>query len=330
MPRRAILTISEDTLVLYEDEEVNEAEDAIRGSSNTDKLPTMSDGLHSLAEFFTGLRILRAEDEGSRSSCKLVTGEHDAELAALGVVEGGVYVDEAGVLFALRDFLRDHLKTSELAELHMAAQRGSTEDLKSGRGSPSGGGKPPADALTVEVDPPPDPFGGDVNMNAVANKLAGLAAMFSDASFNFEENPPRESFDFYESAGGNESLAAGMFDLSVVIDELVMDGPVGDQSGFASDAGKSVGGTKPPRPPRPAKPLPRGLTLLSVDDNYRPRTSSKATEPQLPQPHGITLLSVDDNYRPRTSSRAPLPEPNMSTSPPAAVSPSPLSGGSSE
>ena len=77
MPRRAILTISEDTLVLYEDEEVTEAEDAIRSSSSRDKLPTMADGLHSLAEFFTGLRILRADDEGSRSKSKLVTGAHD-------------------------------------------------------------------------------------------------------------------------------------------------------------------------------------------------------------------------------------------------------------
>jgi hypothetical protein len=168
----------------------------------------------------------------------------------------------------------------------------------------------------------------------------GLAALFGDASFSFDEDKPRKSsVEYYDSEGGNESLAAGMFDLSVVIDELTLDGPVAGSAGGGSAAAlptdedpaaaaasmeTAVAATTPAAASTPdaKKPMPRGVTLLSVDDNYRPRTSSNA---KLPQPKGITLLSVDDNYRPRTSSRAKEPIP-LSTSPPT-QSISPLGDG---
>ena len=122
-------------------------------------LPSINSGLHSLAEFFTGLRTLRAEQDGSGCSCKLVAGVYDDALADIGVAEGtcisciiseGMRIsknavenavenaaccplnadlrkppmtlcnedsespDELNALFALRDFLRENLKTSEV------------------------------------------------------------------------------------------------------------------------------------------------------------------------------------------------------------------------
>ena len=60
-----------------------------------------------MAEFFTGLRILRAEPDDSRSTCKLVVGEHDAALEKMGAKEGVPPEDELQTMFALREFLRE-------------------------------------------------------------------------------------------------------------------------------------------------------------------------------------------------------------------------------
>ena len=344
MPRRAILTINEDKLVLYEDEELQEAEDALRKESSGSRkdgsggsLPTMNAGLHSLAEFFVGLRTLRAEQDGSGSCCKLVTGDYDDALAAIGVVEDTPTppAEELNTLFALRDFLRETLKTSELAELHLAVERGNaaTKDIESGRASPTegkgsgggGGGKKAAEGVgggggggggaNGEVqDVPPDPFGGDVNMNAVACKLSELAALLGDVSLDDEEEARsrRSSVDFYESENGNDALASGMFDLAVVVEEL---SPQKKAAAAAAD-GESAGGGAQAGAPVMSKPMPRGVTLLSMDDNYRPRTSSKAKEPVFDagaskaKPKQVSLLSTDNGYRPRTSSNAKAKDPD--------------------
>lgn len=238
------------------------------------------------------------------------------------------------------------LPLPKVAELHLAIERGNRiiNDIESGRASPtegessgsssSGGGGGGGDSEVQDV--PPDPFGGDVNMNAVANKLSELAALMGNISFgddavtieDEEIRSRKSSVDFYESEGGNEALAAGMFDLAVVVEELsprkdasasasasagAIDGDGGGAGAAASGEGadgNSTGGgpqaeAAPTSRPR-SKPLPRGVTLLSVDDNYRPRTSSKAKEPVVIL-KAKQVLSTENDYRPRTSSKAKEP-----------------------
>ena len=250
----------------------------------------------------------------------------------------------AAVFYSDNTINTDDLPLPKVAELHLAIERGNRiiNDIESGRASPtegessgsssSGGGGGGGDSEVQDV--PPDPFGGDVNMNAVANKLSELAALMGNISFgddavtieDEEKRSRKSSVEFYESEGGNEALAAGMFDLAVVVEEL---SPRKDASASASasagdgggagaaasgegDDGNGTGGgpqaeAAPTSRPR-SKPLPRGVTLLSIDDNYRPRTSSKAKEPVvILKAKPLAVLSTENDYRPRTSSKAKEP-----------------------
>eukprot|EP00041_Stephanoeca_diplocostata_P031573 m.985903 g.985903 ORF g.985903 m.985903 type:complete len:215 (-) comp23987_c0_seq8:202-846(-) len=106
---------------------------------------------------------------------------------------------------------------------------------------------------------------------------------------------------FYESEHGNDALAAGMFDISVVRQELSH--PPMHTAGSSASI-DTAGNTEGAREPSAAHPiLPRAVELLRTDDSYRPRTSSKALEPCV-----ALLTGGDDSYRPRTSSRALEPQ----------------------
>lgn len=123
-----------------------------------------------------------------------------------------------------------------------------------------------------------------------------------------DDAPPAR---FYASEHGNDALAAGMFDISVVQHELAAPHTHahGKESTTTTDhdvsavcSGDAAGIKAPPTVGTHPK-LPRAVELLRTDDSYRPRTSSKALEPSV-----ALLTGGDDSYRPRTSSRALEPQ----------------------
>eukprot|EP00038_Savillea_parva_P006230 m.162430 g.162430 ORF g.162430 m.162430 type:complete len:301 (-) comp12191_c0_seq1:477-1379(-) len=128
----------------------------------------------------------------------------------------------------------------------------------------------------------------------------------------------RSGDDFYSSEDGNDALAAGMFDLSVVCAEL---GAAAEEAAVPCDVGDAVVSITGDSGVESVEPLPSdaktittvtgkvavassngskrlsvGKVSQSVLDNYRPRTTSNAPEPDA------------DEYRPRTTSKAPEPD----------------------
>jgi len=138
----------------------------------------------------------------------------------------------------------------------------------------------PSARTSSDVTVPDNSFDG-VNPNDLASKLAAL--LHVDVKTPEQRRRRRKSSEeYYDSEMGNDALAADMFDLSVVENEL-------------------------------AAPKPKIIDHLAMDDNYRPRTSSKAKEPTLDDSYRPRTSSkakeptVDDSYRPRTSSKAKEP-----------------------
>eukprot|EP00037_Helgoeca_nana_P009124 m.80252 g.80252 ORF g.80252 m.80252 type:complete len:314 (-) comp19363_c0_seq1:293-1234(-) len=290
-------------------------------------------------------RVARKKDHGGRRpppragatarKSSTIKSDHGIQRAIMTIGEDQVvsYIDEDAT--KIEEMLREKHKVAEEPDVS-----GVTDGMANVGISTSG-----ADG----VDP-----------SLVASALENLLGSLHSLGNNDTAPKCDDEDSFYSSISGNDALAAGMFDISVVCAELGADSaPVPEEprtdSGVESIepspsvSSQSEGSVDAPAavPPH-AKSKRVDIVRETIFDQYRPRTSSKAPDPDLGsaavnslsrsaadaagytcsvkhdsshRPHhtsfdrapGTASMETDDTYRPRTSSRAPEPDADLTS-----------------
>eukprot|EP00040_Diaphanoeca_grandis_P011932 m.61030 g.61030 ORF g.61030 m.61030 type:complete len:398 (-) comp22921_c0_seq1:193-1386(-) len=279
LANRAILTISEDHTVCYVDDEqdamISIQFQLMNGSRNTSSTVTPRDAQH----LSSAIQLMKAEFEiklddttQSRRMILLLKSELDDELNDMVYTISGATFQQRVNRFFEDGFSLDEIQKVQTV-MHRVSESGvKSRDAASGTGSPKTKLENGSGNNNNNNSNSMPSFDDAFDFSRLTMKLEALA-MQSDngyveptcAAENTTEEP--KSFEqFYRDEHGNDALAAGHFDVTVVEKELKAN--VGERIRIDDSY-------RPRTSSRVVEPQ------LMTDDSYRPRTSSRAVEPDM-------------------------------------------------